>query len=122
MDAATHIGIGRALRPLRDEGVLIVGSGMSYHNMRRIRTPGEGDSEAGAFDAWLTAAVTDPDDTTRNALLSSWQRAPFAAECHPDVEHLLPLHVAAGAAGRDVGRNILKDRILGKAISAYQFG
>jgi aromatic ring-opening dioxygenase catalytic subunit (LigB family) len=122
MNAAAHIEIGRALQPLRDEGVLIVGSGMSYHNLRRLRIPGQGDAEAGAFDDWLTAAVTDTDPGTRNALLSSWQSAPFAAECHPDVEHLLPLHVVAGAAGHDVGRHVFNDRLLGKAVSAYQFG
>ncbi len=122
MDAAAHLEIGRALQPLRDEGVLIVGSGMSYHNFRRLRIPGKGDAEASAFDAWLTAAATDPDPMTRDARLAAWQSAPFAAECHPDVEHLLPLHVAAGAAGHDVGRHVFNDHILGKAISAYQFG
>jgi aromatic ring-opening dioxygenase catalytic subunit (LigB family) len=122
MNAAAHLKIGRALQPLRDEGVLIVGSGMSYHNMRNMRVPGEGDAQAGAFDAWLTEAVTDPDPQKRNARLSAWRTAPFATECHPEAEHLVPLHVAAGAAGNDVGRRVFEDRILGKAVSAYQFG
>jgi aromatic ring-opening dioxygenase catalytic subunit (LigB family) len=122
LDAAAHLQIGRALQPLRDEGVLIVGSGMSYHNMRNIRVPGRGDAESSRFDAWLTDAVTDPDARTRHEKLSAWRTAPCAIECHPEAEHLLPLHVAIGAAGDDIGRRVFGDRILGKEISAYQFG
>jgi aromatic ring-opening dioxygenase catalytic subunit (LigB family) len=122
LDAAAHLQIGQALQPLRDEGVLIIGSGMSYHNMRNIRAPGRGDAESSRFDAWLTDAVTDPDPRTRHERLSAWRSAPCAIECHPEAEHLLPLHVAIGAAGDDVGRRVFGDRILGKEISAYQFG
>ena len=120
MDPAAHLAIGRALRPLRDEGVLIVGSGMSYHNLRAFFRRGAADAESEAFDAWLADAVVDP--AKRDSALIGWLDAPFAKGCHPEPEHLLPLHVVAGAAGEDVGARVYQDRIGGKAISAFQFG
>jgi aromatic ring-opening dioxygenase catalytic subunit (LigB family) len=120
MDPAAHIAIGRALAPLRDEGVLIIGSGMSYHNLREFFRAGKGDADAAAFDAWLADAVTDP--LRRDERLADWRAAPSAKACHPEPEHLLPLHVVAGAAGADVGRRVYQDRILGKAVSGFQFG
>ncbi len=119
MDAWAHLAIGRALEPLRDEGVLIVGSGMSYHNLREFFRPGRGDIDAKAFDSWLSDAATDP--ARRDERLAAWRDAPAAAACHPEPEHLLPLHVVAGAAGADVGRRVYEDQILGKAVSAFQF-
>jgi aromatic ring-opening dioxygenase catalytic subunit (LigB family) len=122
-DPAAHLAIGRALAPLRDEGVLIVGSGMSYHNL------GDFFSErtdivatADAFDSWLTNAVEQPDPAIRDRSLVGWAAAPGARACHPTEEHLLPLMVAAGAAGPDPGRRVFHDHIFGKALSGYQFG
>jgi aromatic ring-opening dioxygenase catalytic subunit (LigB family) len=120
MDPSAHIAIGRALGPLRDEDVLIVGSGMSYHNLRAFFRPGKADLEAKAFDDWLAAAVTDP--VRRNERLADWREAPAAIACHPEPEHLLPLHVVAGAAGADIGRRVYADKIVGKAISGFRFG
>jgi aromatic ring-opening dioxygenase catalytic subunit (LigB family) len=120
MDAAAHLAIGRALAPLRDENVLIVGSGMSYHNLREFFRGGKGDAEAAAFDSWLAEAVADPAD--RDERLTAWRDAPGAVACHPEAEHLLPLHVVAGAAGADPGRRVYQDRIMGKALSGFQFG
>ncbi len=122
MDPAAHIAIGRALAPLRDEGVLIVGSGMSFHNLRTFRSPGNGDAESVVFDTWLGAAVTAPPEAARDARLADWRAAPFAELCHPEAEHLLPLHVVAGAAGADIGRQVYRDRPLGKAVSGFRFG
>lgn len=121
LDPAAHLAIGRALAGLRDEGVLIVGSGMSYHNLRALFS-GRGNDEAAHFDAWLVEAVTDADPARRDAKLREWERAPDARACHPEAEHLLPLMVAAGAAGEDRGRHAYSDRILGKAVSGFQFG
>ncbi|HEY5208843.1 MAG TPA: class III extradiol ring-cleavage dioxygenase [Stellaceae bacterium] len=123
LDAAAHIRLGQALAPLRDEGVLIVGSGMSYHNLRAmyVQRPDIDDAVA-QFDGWLTEAATDADPERRNAKLVAWENAPAARFCHPREEHLLPLHVAAGAAGADVGRHAFGGTILGKALSGYQFG
>lgn len=123
LHAAAHIALGRALAPLREEGVLIVGSGMSYHNLREMFVDdAQFNAPAVEFDAWLTQAVTDPDPRTRDRKLSTWFDAPGARRSHPRPEHLIPLMVAAGAAHDDIGRRTFNDVILGKPISGFQFG
>jgi aromatic ring-opening dioxygenase catalytic subunit (LigB family) len=120
LDPAQHIAIGAALASLRDEGVLIVGSGNSYHDLRHFF---DGDPrEAAAFDAWLQQAATEPDASVRNAKLTNWAKAPSARASHPREEHLLPLMVAAGAGGSDQGRCVFTDAIGGKTISCFAFG
>jgi aromatic ring-opening dioxygenase catalytic subunit (LigB family) len=120
LDPAAHIAIGHALAPLRDEGVLIVGSGMSYHNLREFWSD---DTEpARRFDAWLTDAVEDADPASRDRKLAAWSQAPGAHAAHPRSEHLLPLMVAAGAGGEDRGRRTYSDQVFGKAVSGFQFG
>jgi aromatic ring-opening dioxygenase catalytic subunit (LigB family) len=119
LDPAQHIAAGRALAPLRDEGVLIIASGMSFHNLRgylRAETP----ERARAFDAWLTAAV-ESRAPEREALLINWREAPFAAYAHPREEHLIPLMVAAGAGGEAPGKGVFTDEPMGAKISAYRF-
>ena len=119
LDPALHLAAGRALAPLRDEGVVIVGSGMSFHNLRGyFRT--ETQDRARAFDQWLTEAVEKP-APERDALLTAWREAPFAAYAHPREEHLIPLMVAAGAGGAAAGTRIFSDEPMGAAISAYRF-
>ena len=119
LDPELHLAAGRALATLRDEGVLIVGSGMSFHNLRAYLRP-ETQERARAFDAWLTAAVESPAGE-RDALLSEWRNAPFAAYAHPREEHLIPLMVAAGAGGNAPGSRIFSDEPMGAKISAYRF-
>ena len=119
LDPALHLKMGRALAPLRDEGVLIVGSGMSYHNLRAMYLPSGADAAA-SFDAWLAEAVRDP--ATRDAKLTAWRSAPGGREAHPREEHLIPLMVAAGAAADDPGAHAFSGRIMGKALSGFQFG
>ncbi|APR79783.1 Hypothetical protein A7982_05130 [Minicystis rosea] len=120
LDPAEHLAMGRALAPLRDEGVLIVGSGMTYHNMRGFRGP-QGRPVSEAFDAWLRETTTaDPD--TRDRGLAAWERAPSARLAHPREEHLLPLMVIAGAAGADRGTTAYSGSVLGVRVSAYHFG
>jgi aromatic ring-opening dioxygenase catalytic subunit (LigB family) len=120
LDAAEHLAIGRALAPLRDEGVLLVGSGMSYHNMRGFNSTPSREHSA-RFDAWL-GKVTAEAPSERDAALASWERAPSARECHPREEHLLPLMIAAGAAGDDRGKPVFRDEVMGVVVSAIQFG
>ncbi len=119
LDPALHLAAGRALAALREEGVLIVGSGMSFHNLRGYFRP-ETRERAQAFDAWLTTAV-ESTGRQRELLLTGWRNAPFAAYAHPREEHLIPLMVAAGAGGDAAGRRIFHDEPMGAAISAYRF-
>lgn len=122
LDPAAHLALGRALGPLRDEGVLIVGSGMSYHNLRAFYPRDERAIAASlAFDAALTAAL-DAAPAARDTALADWKRLPEAVASHPREEHLLPLMVVAGAAGEERGRKTFNDRVFGKAVSGFQFG
>jgi aromatic ring-opening dioxygenase catalytic subunit (LigB family) len=120
LDPAQHLAIGRALAPLRDEGILIVGSGMSFHNLRAI-FGGADLTRADAFDAWLGDAVTG-DPAQRDARLAAWESAPAARFAHPREEHLLPLMVAAGAADDDPGRRVYHETIMSAATSGFRFG
>jgi 4,5-DOPA dioxygenase extradiol len=123
LGAAHHYALGRALAPLRDEGVLIIGSGSFTHDLSEFRrTPLTIDSpEPGwvtAFADWMDAAIAHDrvDD-----LLDYRRRAPEAAHNHPSEEHLLPLHVALGAGG--AGRRIHRSTTFGiLRMDAYAFG
>jgi aromatic ring-opening dioxygenase catalytic subunit (LigB family) len=119
LEPSEHLAIGRALAPLRDEGVFIIGSGMSYHNMRGMGPQGR--PWAATFDAWLRDAVTKP-AAERDARLAAWDTAPAARSAHPREEHLLPLMVVAGAAGNDLGRVAYRGTLMGLELSGYAFG
>ncbi|HEY2592247.1 MAG TPA: class III extradiol ring-cleavage dioxygenase [Steroidobacteraceae bacterium] len=122
LDPAAHLALGAALAPLRSRGVLIVGSGMSFHNLgiRSIENARIPPSEQ--FDAWLTQAVCAADPAERNARLVRWTEAPAARFAHPREEHLMPLMVAAGAAGEDLGERVFSGRMMGWQISGFRFG
>jgi aromatic ring-opening dioxygenase catalytic subunit (LigB family) len=120
LDPAEHLALGRALAPLRDEGVFIVGSGMSYHNMRGFRDP-RLRADAETFDAWLREAATSAPDA-RDAKLTAWAQAPSARAAHPREEHLVPLMVIAGAAGADRGTVAWNGTFAGMRLSAYHYG
>jgi aromatic ring-opening dioxygenase catalytic subunit (LigB family) len=123
LNAATHLGIGRALAPLRDEGVLIVGSGMSYHNLRDLYSSDPHVTRAAVeFDHWLNEAVTESDSVMRLRKLAAWHQAPGARAAHPRPEHLIPLMVVAGAAAEDAGLRTYNEPLLGKPISGFEFG
>lgn len=97
--AAQHFALGRALSPLRDEGVLVIGSGGFVHNLGDLdwQHPHAPMAPwATAFGDWMHTMLAAHDI---DALLHWQQRAPHAARAHPTVEHLMPLFVALGAGG-----------------------
>jgi aromatic ring-opening dioxygenase catalytic subunit (LigB family) len=115
----THLQIGKLLQPLRDQGVLIIGSGMSYHDVSALMGRKEVIG-SDTFDHWLSNSMLMPSEQ-REAALLDWAAAPSARLCHPREEHLLPLHVIAGAATGGKGMIDFNDTVLGATISAYQF-
>ena len=120
---AHHIALGRKLAALRDEDVLVMGSGSATHNLRAL-VRGGGDSEpepwAQEFDDWLAETVEKGDEA---ALADYRAQAPGAVEAHPTDEHFLPLHVAYGAAGEGArGRALHRSFTLGNlSMASYAF-
>ena len=121
-DPDEHIALGAALAPLRDEGVVIMGSGLSYHNLRMFDPRAAAPSAA--FDAWLRRSLTGHDPAARIAALEHWDEAPAARIAHPREDHLIPLMVAVGAAGADPATCIYSQADLrgGVTASAWRFG
>ena len=124
LDPAAHVGLGRALRELSDENILVLGSGFSFHNMRAFSWTGPdvADPQNDRFQDWLidTCAGTRS-QAEREQQLIDWENAPAARYCHPREEHLLPLHVCAGMAGTPA-TVIFDDSILGKRSVAFRWG
>jgi aromatic ring-opening dioxygenase catalytic subunit (LigB family) len=122
LDPAEHLALGRAIAPLRDENVLIVGSGLSYHNLRNFGPQAHGVSKA--FDDWLDEAVVKSDAAGRSAQLLDWASAPAARMAHPREEHLIPLMVAVGAAESEAGERVYHEDAFmgGLVVSSFRFG
>jgi 4,5-DOPA dioxygenase extradiol len=121
LDPAQHIALGRALKGLLGEDILVIGSGFSYHNLGAFSwgDAGAPDPANDAFQDWLIEACTTPmPQPEREARLTAWEKAPSARYCHPREEHLLPLHVCLGMAGGP-GKLIFNDQILGKRNVAF---
>ena len=123
-DSEAHLRLGRALAPLRDEGVLIIGSGSSYHNLRRFFGPRIPREDSVQFDGWLRETLVDSPPAQRSQRLVEWEHAPAAREAHPTEDHLMPLHVAVGAAEAEAGRIIHSEKDFRGtiALSSYRFG
>lgn len=121
-DPAEHLALGRALAPLRDEGVLIIGSGLSYHNLRAFGPGGKAASKA--FDQWLQGAVVDSSPAERSSRLLDWASAPAARMAHPREDHLVPLMVAVGAAEGESAYCVYHedDFFGGITVSSFMFG
>ncbi len=120
-DPQEHLAAGAALAPLRDAGILIIGSGQSYHNLRRWNAAGA--AAASAFDAWLRHTLLGTEPASLRGGLVHWTQAPAAREAHPREDHLIPLMVAAGAAGVDPAIAIYGEMFMGSlAVSSFRFG
>jgi 4,5-DOPA dioxygenase extradiol len=121
LNPAAHLALGKALRGLIHENILVVGSGFSFHNMgafswRGISAP---DPANDSFQNWLIEVCTGPiPQSQREKRLNEWKEAPSARYCHPREEHLLPLHVCVGIAGQ-AATTIFDDSILGKRAVAF---
>lgn len=122
LDPAEHLALGRALAPLRDEDVLIVGSGLSYHNLRNFGPQARDVSKA--FDDWLDRTVVQAAPAERTAQLIEWSSAPAARSAHPREEHLIPLMVAVGAAEGEAGERVYHEDAFmgGMAVSSFRIG
>jgi aromatic ring-opening dioxygenase catalytic subunit (LigB family) len=121
-DPRSHIAAGQLLSPLRDDGVLIIGSGLSYHNLRDFG-PGAA-VPSRAFDGWLNDILVGETGAQRADDLCHWDRAPAARQAHPREDHLLPMMVAVGAAIDDPAIRIYHedDFFGGIAVSSFRFG
>jgi 4,5-DOPA dioxygenase extradiol len=107
-DPIQHYRIGQALSKLRDENIQIIASGMAVHNLRDLRFARSSPkpmSYVVSFDEALKDAVTAPPDQREKALADLIMR-PDARQAHPTFEHLLPIHIAAGAARGDLGKRL----------------
>lgn len=122
LDPGEHIRIGETLADLQEDNLLVLGSGFSFHNLRAFFTPSSDESRSlnTSFEQWLIETCTSHnlDENERRRRLLDWESAPGARYCHPREEHLLPLHVCYGAAGRPAGK-VLAFEVMGKRASAY---
>lgn len=120
-DPEAHYQLGRALAPLRNEGVLIIGSGSSFHNLRifgpQAKTPSQ------EFDAWLLETMMASPQVRRERL-RNWSNAPSARLCHPQEDHLIPLMVVTGAADADSATRVHYDPAFfgGIELSSFRLG
>lgn len=122
LNPATHIDLGKALRELREQNILVVGSGFSFHNLRVFSWDGgiEPDPRNDAFQDWLIQVCTGEDQEQIEQKLINWEGAPHARYCHPREEHLLPLHICVGLA-RTPAKLVFDDLIFGKRAVGFRW-
>lgn len=124
LDPAKHIAMGKTLSGLKNDNILIIGSGFSFHNMRAFFTPDTTESKAAniEFDAWLreTCSSLKISESERIQRMIEWEKAPHARYCHPREEHLIPLHVCMGMTGRACPE-VFEMSILQKQASAFRW-
>lgn len=121
LNSSKHIELGKALRELKTENILVIGSGFSFHNMRAFAWQGTGvpDPANDDFQNWLIEVCTGLlPQSEREQRLIEWEKAPSARYCHPREEHLLPLHVCLGIANKPADL-VFDDQILGKRSVAF---
>ena len=103
--------------------MLIIGSGLSYHNLREARGT-EGVEPSRQFDAWLQETLVGASPAERTPRLIDWERAPLARAAHPEEDHLIPLMAVVGAAEDEPGALVYhqKDLFGGITASSFRFG
>lgn len=123
LDPAAHLRMGAALQQLRRENVAIIGSGMSFHNLRAIFAGPRPDLQqaSSTFADWLVQTMTAIALTPEQRLqaLAHWHDAPHGTFCHPRAEHLLPLHVCAGAAAGNAAQLLFDEPLMGHRVNGF---
>lgn len=118
-DPKSHVEMGKALKPLREEGVLIIGSGNLFHNMSTMQNCKK---ESYEFDQWMREVLLSKDINYRTSELIEWEKAPYARFCQPREDHLAPLFVTVGAAGDDLGELVYGEPLFGRvSVSSFKF-
>ena len=122
LDPTAHLALGRSIAALRKKKVLIIGSGLSFHNLKAFFSQDTNKSNEGEeFDRWLVETCTHPTMSAdeRERRLREWERAPSARFCHPREEHLLPLHVCYGAACTEtpIAQLVFNQKIMSKRVT-----
>ena len=122
LDPELHIRIGESLQSFKNQNLLFLGSGFSFHNLPVLmgRFDEAANEKNGLFESWLnyTCCDTAVSESDRRQALVDWDRAPGARFCHPREEHLLPLHICYGLAGKPAIQ-VFSDQIYGVTASAY---
>ena len=121
LDPVTHLNMGKGLRPLLNENILIIGSGFSFHNMREFDFTGgrKEDHLNNEFqNALIEICCSDMEEEDKWKKLTNWEEVAGARYCHPREEHLLPLLVCVGLT-EGSGRKVFDDYILGKRGTAF---
>lgn len=124
LDPEMHVNIGKALAELKNENILIIGSGFSFHNLRAFtqQAMNSADNDNELFENWLVETCTSNaiNASERKSRLIKWSDAPSARYCHPREEHLLPLHVCYGVSESEA-RLVFHDYVMGKKTSAFMW-
>ncbi len=123
LEPEEHLKLGKALRALSERNILIIGSGFSFHNMRKMGNFESEDQDPSndAFQDWLIETCCNtPIESVREARLREWSSAPHARYAHPREEHLLPLHVCQGIS-KHAGKVIFDNYIAGKRAVALKW-
>ncbi len=122
LDPKQHVQLGKAIQSLSQDNLLVIGSGFSFHNLKAFFSSESDEARKmnEAFENWLidTCSSNVIDEIQREKQLVEWSKAPFARFCHPREEHLLPLHVCYGAAGKPCS-DAFNVTVLGKQASMY---
>ncbi|KAG0166997.1 hypothetical protein DFQ28_011707 [Apophysomyces sp. BC1034] len=123
-DMPSHIKMGEALAPLRDEGVLIIGSGMIVHNLRLLWSYSDKPSPQFVkdFDKATDKCACELTGDERKKAANALDKHPAFRQSHPTAEHLTPFHVALGAAGDDEGIKLLHDYQSSLSWGSFGFG